>query len=178
MCVCGCPDQSSMHAETLVTFAVDMLRTLKTLNEDLGTDIHIRIGDIFCLRNVNFSGINTGPVVAGVIGTSKVFYDIWGPAGIKLKSTTSIRLVNLAARMEQFGVPDSIQVTESTYELCKSKFAFKARGEIEIKGNVKVKAFLCQPFIERLSTTSETVGSGRFTGARLRSRPYFFLTLT
>lgn len=84
MCVCGCPDQSSMHAETLVTFAVDMLRTLKTLNEDLGTDIHIRIGDIFCLLYVNFSGINTGPVVAGVIGTSKVFYDIWGPAGIKL----------------------------------------------------------------------------------------------
>ncbi|TGK11884.1 ammonium transporter [Leptospira fletcheri] len=75
-------------------------------------------------------GINTGPVVAGVIGTKKFIYDIWGDA------------VNLASRMESHGVPGEIQVTESTAEAIRSDFELVERGNIEVKGKGFVKAFL------------------------------------
>lgn len=75
-------------------------------------------------------GINTGPVVAGVIGTSKYIYDLWGDT------------VNLASRMESGGIPDSIQVTRSVYEKLKGQFAFEPRGAIEVKGKGKVEAWV------------------------------------
>ena len=52
--------------------------------------------------------------------------------------------------MEQFGLPDTIQVTESTYEFCKDTFPFQPRGEIEIKGKIKVNAFYFTPFLAPL----------------------------
>jgi class 3 adenylate cyclase len=75
-------------------------------------------------------GINSGPVVAGVIGKSKYIYDLWGDT------------VNLASRMESTGVPGAIQVTRSVYEQLKDKFAFEPRGEIEVKGKGKVEVWL------------------------------------
>jgi urea transport system substrate-binding protein len=67
-------------------------------------------------------GINTGPVVAGVIGMKKFAYDLWGDA------------VNVASRMESHGVAGSIQVTEATYERLKDRYVFERRGAIEVKG--------------------------------------------
>ncbi|MEM6435643.1 MAG: adenylate/guanylate cyclase domain-containing protein, partial [Cyanobacteria bacterium P01_D01_bin.115] len=67
-------------------------------------------------------GIDTGPVVAGVIGLKKFSYDLWGDA------------VNVASRMESQGVADHIQVTESVYELLKDEYTFEARGIIDVKG--------------------------------------------
>jgi len=67
-------------------------------------------------------GIASGPVVAGVVGTRKFFYDVWGDT------------VNLAARMETTGVPGKIQVTQKTYEQLRTMFVLESRGQIEVKG--------------------------------------------
>ena len=75
-------------------------------------------------------GINSGPVVAGVIGKSKYIYDLWGDT------------VNLASRMEATGLPGAIQVTRPVFETLRDKYAFEARGEIEVKGKGHVEAWL------------------------------------
>eukprot|EP01105_Mastigella_eilhardi_P014957 TRINITY_DN33_c3_g1_i1.p1 TRINITY_DN33_c3_g1~~TRINITY_DN33_c3_g1_i1.p1 ORF type:complete len:1332 (+),score=381.30 TRINITY_DN33_c3_g1_i1:681-4676(+) len=131
MCVCGCPEPNENHAAALVTFGCEMLHVLRAFNEEHGTDLHVRVG------------INSAPVVAGVIGLSKVIYDLWGPS------------VNLASRMESFGIPDEIQITEHTHDLLKEvnhEYAdrFSPRGEIEVKGGFKVHAFHWAPEAWRL----------------------------
>jgi adenylate cyclase len=67
-------------------------------------------------------GISCGPVVAGVVGTRKFFYDVWGDA------------VNVASRMETTGDAGKIQVSQDVYERLRDEFVLEARGEIEIKG--------------------------------------------
>jgi class 3 adenylate cyclase len=67
-------------------------------------------------------GINSGPVVAGVVGATKFHYDVWGDA------------VNVAARMESQGEPGRIQAGPGAYELLKDDFVLESRGEQEIKG--------------------------------------------
>lgn len=82
-------------------------------------------------------GINTGPVVAGVVGTKRFLYDIWGDA------------VNLASRMESTGVPGRIQVTKDVVEgVPEGVFQFEARGEVEVKGKGRMETFF---LTERLS---------------------------
>jgi class 3 adenylate cyclase len=75
-------------------------------------------------------GINTGPVVAGVIGTNKFIYDLWGDT------------VNVASRMESQGIAGRIQVTAETYQLLEDKYLFKERGLISVKGKGEVKTYI------------------------------------
>ena len=77
-------------------------------------------------------GINTGRVVAGVIGKRKFAYDLWGDA------------VNTAARMESNGIPGRIQVTEATRELLGEAFSWSERGTIEVKGKGPMRVFLVE----------------------------------
>jgi adenylate cyclase len=74
-------------------------------------------------------GIASGPVVAGVVGTRKFFYDVWGDA------------VNTASRMETTGETGKIQVAPETYELLRDRFDLEARGLIEVRGKGEMRTW-------------------------------------
>lgn len=114
----GIPIERPDHAEAVADMALDMLRELDRFNAKHDADLRLRIG------------INTGPVVAGVVGTKKFIYDLWGDA------------VNTASRMESHGIPDEIQVTEHTYGILKEKYILKERGAIEVKGKGEMTTYL------------------------------------
>jgi class 3 adenylate cyclase len=110
MVAAGLPERRANHAEAMAEMALDMQDALAAFNRTRGTSLNIR------------TGINTGPVVAGIIGTSKFIYDLWGDA------------VNTASRMESHSAPGRIQVTASTFERLRHNYLFEERGLINIKG--------------------------------------------
>ncbi|TGK61683.1 ammonium transporter [Leptospira wolffii] len=131
MAVGGLPIPNEAHPLLVAHMAWEMNEILSRFRlKKMGTKLRMRIG------------INTGPVVAGVIGTKKFIYDIWGDA------------VNLASRMESHGVAGEIQVTESTADLIRSDFALTERGKIEVKGKGLVKTYLIS---HRLRTPEESL---------------------
>ncbi len=118
MVVGGLPTPREDHAEAIAAMSLDMYKELRDINARHGTDLNIRIG------------INSGPVVAGVIGNRKFIYDLWGDA------------VNTAARMESHGVAGRVQVTEDTYNLLKDSFEFEDRGIIDVKGKGDMHVYI------------------------------------
>jgi adenylate cyclase len=114
----GLPEPRPDHAEAVAELALEMQAQLAQVCDALGLDLTIRIG------------IDSGPVVAGVIGRHKFTYDMWGDT------------VNTASRMESHGVPGRIQVTEATYRRLSDRFQFEDRGAIEIKGKGHLRAYL------------------------------------
>ncbi len=106
----GLPRIRPDHAEAVAEMALDMQRAIARFRRVDGKPFYLRIG------------INTGSVVAGVIGIKKFIYDLWGDA------------VNVASRMESQGLPGGIQVTAATYERLKDKYLLEKRGAITIKG--------------------------------------------
>lgn len=117
MVAAGLPLPRRDHAEAIAEMALAMQQAVLELQHELKEDVRIRIG------------INTGVVVAGVIGTHKFIYDLWGDA------------VNVASRMESSGEPGSIQVTQATYELLKQKYVLKHRGAVKVKGKGDMETY-------------------------------------
>ena len=118
MAVCGLPEPVANHSERMVRMAIRMVHITREHAMENNVSMKLRVG------------VNTGPVVAGIIGKSKYIYDLWGDT------------VNLASRMESGGVPDAVQVTRPVYEKLKDHFVFEPRGPIEVKGKGKVEAWL------------------------------------
>ena len=118
MAVAGLPVQCDDHARRMAELALEMTAEAHRFSQDRKMDFSLRIG------------LNSGPVVAGVIGATKFIYDLWGDT------------VNTASRMESHGVAGSVQVTRSVYEQLKTEYEFEPRGEIEVKGKGRMSAWL------------------------------------
>lgn len=112
----GVPKPMSNHTEAVARMALDMIESTSH-HYILDQQLSVRIG------------FHTGSVIAGVIGTKKFSYDIWGDA------------VNTASRLESHGEPGKIHVSDEVYEILKDKFEFKSRGEISIKGLGMMKTY-------------------------------------
>lgn len=110
MVVSGVPEPREDHIEALACFALDMADAVADLKDPQGREVPIRIG------------LAAGPVVAGVVGARKFFYDVWGDA------------VNVASRMETTDVEGRIQVPQDVYDRLNQSFLLEERGEVEIKG--------------------------------------------
>jgi adenylate cyclase len=117
MAAAGVPEPSRDHARRAALLALDMLDAVATSTIAGQASLELRIG------------IKSGPVVAGVIGTKRFFYDLYGDA------------VNTASRMESHSVPGEIQITRATYELLKDEFVCRPRGTIPIKGKGQMETW-------------------------------------
>ncbi|MBD2462440.1 adenylate/guanylate cyclase domain-containing protein [Oscillatoria sp. FACHB-1407] len=118
MVVGGLPIEREDHVEAIAEMALDMLEAIAEFNSTRSRPFNIRVG------------INTGPVVAGVIGVKKFIYDLWGDT------------VNVASRMESQGLPGRIQVTSAIYERLKHRYEFQPRGDIYVKGKGEMMVYL------------------------------------
>ncbi|MGB7709952.1 MAG: adenylate/guanylate cyclase domain-containing protein [Microcoleus sp.] len=114
----GLPMPCTNHAESIAEMALEMQQEIMKLSGECDQPLNIRIG------------INTGPVVAGVIGTKKFIYDLWGDA------------VNTASRMESQGISGKIQVSDSTYQLLCDRYLLEKRGTINVKGKGDMTTYL------------------------------------
>jgi adenylate cyclase len=110
MVVSGVPRPRPDHPQALADFALDMANVVAGLKDPHGDAVPLRVG------------MAAGPVVAGVVGSRRFFYDVWGDA------------VNVASRMESTDSVGRIQVPEAMYELLKDEFVLRERGLIEVKG--------------------------------------------
>jgi adenylate cyclase len=118
MVAAGLPDRRPDHAEAMANMALDIRDAVGPLCRPLGIDLALRIG------------MDSGPVIAGVIGRRKFIYDLWGDT------------VNTASRMESHGLPGAIQVSEATRRRLDGRFEFEDRGEIDVKGKGRVRAYI------------------------------------
>jgi len=116
MVVAGVPRPRADHAHALARLALEMQACVAE-RDFRGRRLTFRIG------------MNSGPVVAGIIGRKKFIYDLWGDA------------VNMASRMESYGQSEAIQITQATYQLIKDDFVCETRGTIDVKGSGEMEVW-------------------------------------
>lgn len=118
MAVAGLPTPRADHAEAAAEMALELQQQLATRTTPNGRPLQMRVG------------IHTGPVVAGVIGTRKFSYDLWGDT------------VNIASRMESQGLPGATQVTEAAYQRLQERYEFESRGTIQVRGKGEMRTYV------------------------------------
>jgi len=132
MVAAGVPSPRPDHARALALMALDMQTAMRSVDEVGHLGLELRVG------------INSGPVVAGVIGRKRFLYDLWGDA------------VNTASRMESHGTSGRIQITRATKELLEDEFICESRGTIPIKGKGEIETwYLVGPRPGRAAETRE-----------------------
>ena len=117
MAVGGLPVPNSTHPEDVVQAALEMRDFIAERRRRGGAHLGIRIG------------VHTGPVIAGIVGTKKFQYDVWGDT------------VNTAARMESSGAVGQVNISRATHDFLGGRFKFAPRGELEAKGKGKLAMF-------------------------------------
>jgi class 3 adenylate cyclase len=117
MVAAGAPLPLDDHAQALAAMALEMQDYMKRREATADIPLQVRIG------------INSGEAVAGIVGTTKFHYDLWGD------------MVNTASRMESHGLPGKIQIARPTYELIKEEFYSEPRGLLEVKGKGEMEAW-------------------------------------
>lgn len=122
MCAGGLPFETQDHAYKMILAAQEIIKFVVESAKETQAQNHFQIR----------IGINTGPVVAGVVGTKKFAYDIWGDT------------VNTASRMESNSEPGKINISQNTFDLVKEQFQFEYRGAIEVKNRGKMNMYFVQ----------------------------------
>src|SRR5262249_3822084 len=117
MAVGGLPEPRADHAHAVADMALEMIAAVDRKNRALLFPLQLRIG------------IHSGDVVAGVIGTHKFAYDIWGDA------------VNIASRMESHSLPNRIQISAATYRLLHEHFRLEPDGNVDLKGKGPMETY-------------------------------------
>jgi adenylate cyclase len=121
MAVAGAPEPTADHARRAVDMGLEMLAIVAAHASEADRRLGLRVG------------VNSGPVVAGVIGRSRFSYDLWGDT------------VNVASRMESQGVEGAVQVSEATFRLLGDGFAIEPRGTIDVRGKGPMPTYLIRP---------------------------------
>jgi adenylate cyclase len=134
MVVSGVPTPRPDHAAAIAALALDMSRAVADLRDPRGNPVPLRMG------------IASGPVVAGVVGARRFFYDVWGDA------------VNVASRMESTDPEGRIQVPQNVFEQLRDEFVLEERGEIEIKGKGLMRTWY---LVDRKPTSGLTRGDSQ-----------------
>jgi len=130
MCAGGLPYPSEDHALQTIQAGLEIVTFVEECKHHLDSDLakfEVRVG------------VNTGPVVAGVVGSKKFAYDIWGDT------------VNIAARMESNSEVGKVNISENTYTLIKEDFTCEFRGEIDVKNKGKMKMYFVKSQVQRAS---------------------------
>ncbi|MCA9720548.1 MAG: hypothetical protein KC468_38150 [Myxococcales bacterium] len=114
----GVPRPREDHAEALASLALEMHKAAVGVCSTSGTPVRLRVG------------INSGPLVAGVIGRTRLTYDLWGDT------------VNIAQRMELHGRPGETQITPLTFSKINHRYICKPREHVDVKGREPMKTYV------------------------------------